>query len=103
MGIVGEVVIARRASTPMRDTAAVLLDVSDAELEREVRVHVEQGDARITDFHIWRVGPEAHVTIVSVTGPVDTETVRARIPPVHEFANLTVERCEADERQPSLS
>jgi Co/Zn/Cd efflux system component len=91
MGIVGALVIARWSWTLMRDTAAVLLDAADPALEREVREHVERGDARISDLHIWRVGPEAHAAIVSVTGPVDAETVRARLAPVHELAHLTVE------------
>lgn len=91
MGIVGALVIARWSWALMRDTAAVLLDATDPALEREVREHVERGDARITDLHIWRVGPEAHAAIVSVTGPVDAETVRARLTPVHELAHLTVE------------
>lgn len=91
MGIVGAVVIARWSWTLMRDTAAVLLDASDPALEREVREEVERGDVRITDLHVWRVGPEAHAAIVSVTGSVDVETVRARLKPVHELAHLTVE------------
>lgn len=91
MGIVGALVIARWSWTLMRDTAAVLLDAADPALEREVREHIERGDARITDLHIWRVGPEAHAAIVSVTGPIDAEKVRARLAPVHELAHLTVE------------
>lgn len=92
MGIVGALVIARWSWTLMRDTAAVLLDAADPGLEREVREHVEQGDAKIIDLHIWRVGPEAHAAIVSVTGPVDAETVRARLAAVSELAHVTVER-----------
>lgn len=91
MGIVGALVIARWSWTLMRETAAVLLDAADPALEHEVREHVERGDARITDLHVWRVGPEAHAAIVSVTGPVDAETVRSRLAPVHELAHLTVE------------
>lgn len=91
MGIVGAVVIARWSWTLMRDTAAVLLDAADPELEREVREHVEKGDARITDLHVWRVGPEAHAAIISVTGGVDSEEIRSRLRPVHELAHVTVE------------
>lgn len=91
MGIVGAIVIASWAWTLMRDTAAVLLDATDPHLEAEVREHVEGGgDARITDLHVWRVGPAAHAAIVSVTG-MDRETVRRRLAPVHEIAHLTVE------------
>ena len=92
MGIVGAIVIAILSWTLMRDTAAVLLDTTDPHLESEVRAHVEaKSDARITDLHLWRVGPGAHAAIVSVTGVVDNETVRSRLAPVHELAHLTVE------------
>ncbi|MDI1281703.1 CDF family Co(II)/Ni(II) efflux transporter DmeF [Brevundimonas sp.] len=92
MGIVGAIVIARWSWTLMRDTAAVLLDTTDKAIEAEVREFVEgPGDARITDLHVWRIGPEAHAAIVSVTGGVDGETVRDRLRPVHELGHLTVE------------
>ena len=92
MGIVGGVVIARWSWSLMRDTAAILLDRTDAHVADEVRELVEaDGDARITDLHVWRVGPEAHAAIVSVAGSVNAETVRQRLHPVHELAHLTVE------------
>jgi cation diffusion facilitator family transporter len=92
MGVVGAVVIAIWSWTLMRDTAAVLLDTTDAHLQSEVREHVEgRGDARITDLHIWRLGPGAHAAIVSVVGDIDGDTIRARLAPVHELAHLTVE------------
>jgi len=88
MGIVGAVVIARWSWTLMRDTAAVLLDRTDAHVAGEVLELL--GDVRILDLHVWRVGPEARAAIVSVAG-VDADTVRARLAPVHELAHLTVE------------
>lgn len=92
MGIVGAIVIATWSWSLLRDTAAVLLDTADPHLEHEVREHVETGgDVRITDLHVWRVGPGAHAAIVSVTGGIDGETVRSRLAPVHELAHLTVE------------
>lgn len=93
MGVVGGVVIAIWSWNLMRDTASVLLDATDQHLEGEIREFVEaEGDARITDLHVWRVGPEAHAAIVSVTGDADAETVRQRLAPVHELAHVTVER-----------
>lgn len=91
MGIVGAIVIARWSWTLMRDTAAVLLDVAYPDLEREVREHVERGDARIVDLHIWRVGPEAHAAIVSATGGVGHDEIRSRLRPIHELAHVTIE------------
>lgn len=82
MGIVGAIVIARWSWSLMRDTAAVLLDTTDNAIEAEVREMVEgPGDARITDLHVWRVGPEAHAAIVSVAGGLDAATVRAACRP----------------------
>lgn len=92
MGIVGAIVITRWSWTLMRDTASVLLDTTDKAIEAEVREFVEgPGDARITDLHVWRIGPEAHAAIVSVTGEVDVEIVRNRLKPVHEIGHLTIE------------
>ncbi len=92
IGVVGALVIATWSWSLIRQTAAVLLDTTDMHLEAEVRAHVERkGDVRITDLHIWRVGPGAHAAIVSVTGAVSSETVRSRLAPVHELTHLTVE------------
>ena len=91
MGLVGASVIAAWSWGLMRDTAAVLLDTADPGLEAEMREQVEgPGDARITDLHVWRVGPGAYAAIVSVVG-ADTATVRERLAPVHEIGHLTVE------------
>lgn len=94
MGIVGGIVIGRWSWVLMRDTAAVLLDTTDAHVADEVREVVEgPGDAKIVDLHIWRIGPEAHAGIVSVAGApgLDAEAIRERLAPVHELAHLTVE------------
>ena len=94
MGIVGAIVIARWAWSLMGVTAGVLLDRTDEHVAAEIRELVEQpGDARITDLHVWRVGPEAHAAIVSVVGgaTTDAEVIRERLKPVHEVSHLTVE------------
>ena len=93
MGIVGSLVIARWAWTLMSDTAVVLLDRTDVHVADEVREVVEgPGDARITDLHVWRIGPEAHAAIVAVTTAVDASELRRRLAPVHELRHVTIER-----------
>ncbi|MGR6331099.1 CDF family Co(II)/Ni(II) efflux transporter DmeF [Sphingomonas sp. XXL09] len=95
MGIVGAIVIARWSWTLMRDTSAILLDRTDDHVADEIRELVETpGDARITDLHVWRVGPEAHAAIVSVIGEgnVTRDLIERRLAPVHELAHLTIER-----------
>ena len=92
MGIVGAVVIAWWSWTLLRDTAGILLDRSDAHLAHEVREAVEApGDARVTDLHVWRIGPGGHAAIVSYAGTAEPETLRSRLRAVHELVHLTVE------------
>src|SRR3546814_14201509 len=77
------IVIARWSWSLMRDTASVLLDASDEQVAGEVRDLLDDGPggARITDLHVWRIGPEAHAGIVSVApGPgIDQEMIRGRL------------------------
>lgn len=92
MGIVGAAVIASWSWSLMRDTSAVLLDATDEHLEDEIRAEVEgPADARITDLHVWRLGPGAYGAIVSYAGPASAEQVRARLRVVHELNHVTVE------------
>lgn len=94
MGLVGALVIGRWSWQLMRDAAGVLLDRTDAHIAAEIRDVVESpGDARITDLHVWRVGPEAHAAIVSVDGgeALTSSIIRERLASVHEIAHLSVE------------
>ena len=94
IGIVGAVVIARWAWLLMKDTASVLLDKTDQHVAQEIRDSLGQsGTLRISDLHVWRVGPQARAAIVSVQGPADlsADDVRAALTPVHEVTHLTVE------------
>ena len=94
MGIVGAIVIARWSYSLMRDTAAVLLDRTDHHVADEVRELVETpGDAKLVDLHVWRIGPESHAGIVSVTGSpsIDRAEIQKRLKPVHELAHVTIE------------
>lgn len=91
MGVVGSIVIAVWAWSLLRDTGAVLLDATDTALEAEIRERVEApGDAKITDLHVWRVGPGAHSAIISAVGAT-REAICERVKPVHEIEHLTVE------------
>jgi len=92
VGILGALVIGRWSWGLMRDTAAILLDTTDEHVADEVRELVETpGDARITDLHVWRIGPTAHAAIVSVVGAAGSDEIRRRLVPVHELRHLTVE------------
>ena len=74
-GTVGACVIASWSFGLIRDTAGVLLDMSpDQALEQSIQgTVVAQGD-RLTDLHVWRLGPGHLGAIVAV------ETSQARSP-----------------------
>ncbi len=58
VGIVGAVVIASWAWGLVRDTGAILLDMNpDPALADGLRATIERGGDRISDFHLWRLGP----------------------------------------------
>lgn len=94
MGIVGAIVIAKWAYNLMRDSAAVLLDATDEPVAAEIRQLLETSDdVRISDLHVWQVGPQARAAIVSVVvaAGVTAEAIRERLAPVHELSHLTIE------------
>ena len=68
MGIVGSVVIARWSMGLLRETSAVLLDGEVGEGQREAIVSLIEADGedRVADLHIWRVGPSHLAAILSV-------------------------------------
>jgi cation diffusion facilitator family transporter len=91
VGIVGSAVIAGWSWGLVRATSAVLLDATVPDIERAVRETVEATGAQVTDLHLWRVGPEACAVIVSVTGAVEGDLIRARLRGISALAHVTVE------------
>ena len=52
----------------MHDTAAILLDKTDEHVADEIcEIAEANGDARLTDLHIWQICPQARAAIVSVS------------------------------------
>jgi cation diffusion facilitator family transporter len=68
MGIVGGVVVARWSWGLIVFTASVLLDAqADCErLAEKIRSEVETEEDRISDLHVWQVGPGHHAVIVAL-------------------------------------
>jgi len=55
-GMVGALVIANWAYGLIRDTGAVLVDISPGEaLANQVRTAVESSGDRVVDLHVWRL------------------------------------------------
>lgn len=64
IGIVGSLVIARWSWCLLKGSGAVLLDkVPDQTLVQRIRRALEQNDDRVSDLHLWRVGP-GHLALV---------------------------------------
>lgn len=101
MGIVGAIVIGRWSWGLMRDTGAVLLDaVGNRSLEREIREGIEDGDAIVTDLHVWQVGPGKYAAIISLIAhrPLTPDAYAAKVRVHEELVHVTVEVHRCDER-----
>ncbi len=67
VGLIGAVVIAAWAYTLICDTSAILLDMNpDRKMTERIRAIIETDGDRLTDFHVWRVGPGHLAAILSV-------------------------------------
>lgn len=95
MGIVGGLVIANWSWSLMKSSGGVLLDViSEGEtLPAEIRGAIETEDDRITDLHVWQVGPGHHAAIVAVltSQPRDPAFYKDRLSALEELSHVTVE------------
>jgi cation diffusion facilitator family transporter len=84
VGLVGAVVIAAWACTLIRDTGAILLDMNpDRGMAERMRALIEADGDRLTDLHLWRLGPGHLAAIVSVAtrlprGPDHYQTLLRR-------------------------
>jgi cation diffusion facilitator family transporter len=66
-GLLGTIVIATWTYTLIRDTGAILLDMTpDRGMAERMRAVIETDGDRLTDFHLWRLGPGHLGAIVSV-------------------------------------
>lgn len=99
MGIVGAVLVAFWAKGLIADTARVLLDREmDHPVVDDIREVVEtglaDGDTRIADLHVWRVGQRAYacaMTLVTRDGALTADTVRQRLSVHDEIVHATIE------------
>jgi len=94
MGIVGAVVIANWSYGLIRDTGAVLLDMSpDRRMAEELRKVIEADGDTLSDLHLWRLGPGHLGAIVSVVTEQrrSPDFYRARLHPFHSLSHVTIE------------
>jgi cation diffusion facilitator family transporter len=93
-GILGSLVIASWSFGLIRDTGAILLDMNpDRGMADRVRTTVEAEGDRLTDLHLWRLGPGHLGAILSVVtakrrGPEFYRQLLGRFP---ALSHVTVE------------
>jgi cation diffusion facilitator family transporter len=83
MGIVGALLVARWSLSLLRATSGILLDrQAPTGLLEQIRVPLEaDGDTRVTDLHVWSIGPSIYSAQISVVA-------HRRIPPAEYKARL---------------
>lgn len=101
MGLVGAALITRWSWLLLKETSSVLLDQQCSDLEEDVKNAIEDDDTRISDLHLWSIGPNIYAAIVSVVShePESPDVYRQRIQArCHTLVHITVEpqRCIAE-------
>jgi len=94
VGIIGAAVILSWAYGLLRSAGAVLLDtLPNSRLPRLIRERVEVGGDKLTDLHLWRVGPGHTAVILSVVSesPQPPAVYKDRLSGIEGLSHVTVE------------
>jgi cation diffusion facilitator family transporter len=97
-GLAGSLVIASWSYGLIRDTGAILLDMTpDKRLAGRIRKLVEEQRDTVADLHLWRLGPGHLGAIVSVLTRQDhdVEFYRRKLGGLSSVSHLTVEVLKA--------
>ena len=93
-GLIGAAVIANWSVGLVRDTGGILLDrMPDRRIAEKVRTTVESEGDRVTDLHLWRLGPGHLGAIVCVATATAREAshYRQRLACFADLSHVTVE------------
>jgi cation diffusion facilitator family transporter len=95
MGVVGAALVVRWSWGLLHSSARVLLDMqAPEELREEIRKTIEsEGDNRISDLHVWSVGPGLHAAEIAVVSsrPLETAGYYDLLPKNLGIVHITVE------------
>jgi cation diffusion facilitator family transporter len=94
VGLIGSLVIASWAYGLIRASGAVLLDVNaDHDLEETIRSRIETKGDRVTDLHLWQIGPGHRAAVISVVSdhPLPPTTYKRRLGGLRGLSHVTVE------------
>jgi cation diffusion facilitator family transporter len=94
VGIVGSLVIGSWAYTLIRDAGSVLLDVSaDQKLGGVIRQRLETRGDRVTDMHLWQLGPGHRAAVISLISddPLPPSDYKQRLVGLPGLSHVTIE------------
>ena len=93
-GLIGALVIANWSVGLLRDTGGILLDrTPDPGMAEKVRKLIEAEGDRVTDLHLWRLGPGhlGAIVCVATTGKREAAHYRQRLAKFADLSHVTVE------------
>jgi len=95
MGIVGALIIGHWTYGLLRDTGRILLDGdADEGMKEGIQKTIEaDADNKVTDLHLWRVGPQHFAAIISIVThyPKSAEDYKKQLHDHHDLVHITVE------------
>jgi cation diffusion facilitator family transporter len=94
VGIVGSLVIANWAYGLIRDAGSVLLDANpDTKMETIIRDRLETKGDRVTDLHLWQVGPGHRAAVISLVSdnPLPPAIYKRRLGGLRSLSHVTIE------------
>ena len=101
MGLIATFVILSWSWTLIRTAGAVLLDACpDPVLSRKITERLEQADDRVSDLHLWRIGPGHLAAVISLISddPKTPGFYKKRLTGLPGLSHVTieVERCPGE-------
>jgi cation diffusion facilitator family transporter len=94
MGLIATVVILSWSWTLIRSAGAILLDVcADPSLARMIATRLEQDSDRVSDLHLWRLGPGHLAAVISLVthNPHAPERYKKRLSGLRGLSHVTIE------------
>jgi cation diffusion facilitator family transporter len=95
IGLLGALMVGSWSVGLLRSSSGVLLDTApDAATADIIRRTLETADDRVSDLHVWRVGPGHQAAIISIVthAPKEPESYKQRLRgALHHLSHITVE------------
>jgi cation diffusion facilitator family transporter len=94
MGLIATLVILSWSWTLVRSAGAVLLDASpDPALLRKIAARLERNGDRVSDLHLWRMGPGHLAAIISLVSdhPSAPSSYKKRLADLPGLSHVTIE------------